>query len=105
MDLSAAWDGIGRDLSELAHGGAIGWLVLVGLVALPVVALLAVRTTRLAWLALALWFVTPAVWVAYYATDLWGDPGLAGFYALMAPAAAAWLVLAVGVLRDRARRP
>jgi len=102
MDWDAAREGIARDLGELASAGAIGWLVIAAVVALPCIAVVVARRSRLAWLAIALWVVTLGAWVGLYATDA-PNPGAVAAWLVLAPVAAGWLVIAL-TLRRRAPR-
>jgi len=109
MDWSAAGEGIARDLGELVQAGPGGWLAIVIVMGLPVLAtVVIVRGRRLAgWLALLAWFVPACWWVVYYATDLWPNLGTEGAVRSLGGFLAGWLVLGVdaSVRRRRASNP
>jgi len=108
MDWGAAAGSIARDLEELAAGGPAGWLALAVVLGLPFAAgVVFVRRRWLAgWLALAAWLVPAAVWVLYYATDLWSPWGMEEAVRHLASFLVGWVVLGIdAVVRRRRRAP
>jgi hypothetical protein len=102
LDLEAARSGISRDIDELVSEGVIGWTILVVGAGLPVVSLLALLLRRwLALIPLAISAAVFAVWVLYYATERWSNPGQGAWMPAFGVVLLGWLVLIFAFARRR----
>lgn len=104
MDRDAAWRGITRDLGEVSEAGPLGWAVLLLVLALPLASVFTVwKGSRLALAPLAVSAGLGVLWVLYYATDWWSNPGMTGAVGPLLLVVLAWLLLLVALTRLRRR--
>ncbi|MDX1658259.1 MAG: hypothetical protein R3343_05520 [Nitriliruptorales bacterium] len=104
MDWRAVWWGISRDVEVALEAGPVGWAILLMIVALPLGSVLAVwKGSRLSLVPLAASAGLGALWILYYGTDWWSNPGLAGAAFAVLLVAVAWVPLLVALWRLRHR--
>lgn len=105
MEISTAFDLMGRDIAELGSWFPVGTLVIVMTLALPVAALaMAVQGHRAAWLSVLVAVLVLGSWFLYYATDWWANPGQGSWVAMAAATVLGWAILAAALLSRRSRR-
>jgi hypothetical protein len=95
LDLAAARWGIRRDLEELTLYGPVGFVILAVIAGLPVgsVLVLVLRRRPLALGPLGISIVLFLLWVLYYATDWWANPGQGGWPPANALFVLGWILL------------
>jgi hypothetical protein len=98
LDLRAARWGISRDVDELRSAHAFGWTVISIGLALPVGALVLVLFAKslLALVPLAISAGLFGLWVLYYATDWFSNPGQGAWMPAFSLVLLGWIVLLVG---------
>ena len=99
LDLAAAKWGISRDLKELTLFGPLGFVILAVIAGLPVgsILVLVLRRRLLALAPLGISMVLFLLWVLYYATDWWSNPGQGGWPPANALLVLGWILLLVAV--------
>jgi hypothetical protein len=95
LDLAAARWGISRDLKELTLYGPLGFVILAVIAGLPVgsILVLILRRRLLALAPLGISIVLFLLWVLYYATDWWSNPGQGGWPPANALFVLGWVLL------------
>jgi hypothetical protein len=95
LDLAAAKWGITRDLEELTLYGPVGFVILAFIGGLPVgsILVLVLRRRLLALAPFGISVVLFLLWVLYYATDWWSNPGQGGWPPANALFVFGWIVL------------
>jgi Kef-type K+ transport system membrane component KefB len=117
LDLAAARWGISRDLEELTLYGPLGFVILAFIAGLPLgsILVLVLRRRLLAIAPLAISIVLVLLWVLYYATDWWSNPGQGGWAPANALFVLGWILLLLAAVprngralrerRDKTERP
>lgn len=105
MEISTAFELVGRDIAELGSWFPIGTLLVVMALALPPVALgMALRGYRAAWLSVLVAALIFGEWFLYYATDWWANPGLGSWVAVAGATVLGWGILTAAFLVRRSTR-
>jgi len=101
LDLAEAKWGISRDLEELTLNGPLGFVILAVIAGLPVgsILVLVLRRRRLALAPLGISIVLFLLWVLYYATDWWSNPGQGGWPPANALFVLGWILLLLAAVR------
>jgi hypothetical protein len=101
LDLATAKWGISRDLKELTLYGPLGFVTLAVIAGLPVgsILVLVLRRRLLALAPLGISIVLFLLWVLYYATDWWSNPGQGGWPPANALFVLGWVLLLVAAVQ------
>jgi len=99
LDLGTARWGISRDVKELTLYGPLGFVILAVIAGLPVgsILVLVLRRRLLALAPFGISIVLFLLWVLYYATDWWSNPGQRGWPPANALFVLGWILLLVAV--------